>query len=56
MSECKDDVGVVGLDLLFCHESTWALSYYITVFDEPSFDGKHTEWAKCDEGTYMYGV
>ena len=56
MSTCKDDYGVVGLDLLFCHEGDWANQYYSTVFDEPSFEGKWTDWARCDEDTFMYGA
>lgn len=56
MSNSQDDVGVVGFDLLFCKKGEWTTQYYTSIYDEPAFPGEWTDFAKCDEDTYMYGA
>lgn len=49
-------MGVAGLDLLFCAKADWSSQYFVTIFDEPAFEGEWTDWAKCDDGTFIYGA
>ena len=51
-----DNVGVIGMEILFCHYLTWATQYKTTVYDDDVFKGDWSEWAVCDEGHYMIGA
>ena len=54
-----DDVGMVGLRILFCKRLDTTVNYYETVYDDTDGnfpDAAWTDFYQCPEKNFMFGV